>query len=392
MKKQHNTKPLHFLHTELILCVYIVLIKDVKEMECKAMKKHITKLVLVLALMLLAGCGNSSQSSSGNNEGSDLSGELTVYTAIEEELIPQYIETFEAQYPDVKLNIVRDSTGIITAKLLSEGKNTSADVVWGLAASSLLALDQKDLLAGYTPEASDKIGASFKDSEEPLKWVGNTAFMTGVVVNTEELKKKNIPVPKTFEELLKPEYKDMIVMPHPASSGTGFLTVSAWLQMMGEEMGWEYMEKLHENIATYTHSGSKPAKLAAAGEYPIGISLVYSGVQQKQEGAPVEVILPSEGLGWEVEANALINKEDTKNEELAKAFLDWALTDDVMKKYYDANGFSTMENDYEIPEGFPANVDEKMYSENDLNWAAENRDSILKDWDAKFNAKAEQGE
>ncbi len=43
----------------------------------------------------------------------------------------------------MKLNIVRDSTGVITAKLLAEGKNTQADVVWGTAASSLLALDKK---------------------------------------------------------------------------------------------------------------------------------------------------------------------------------------------------------------------------------------------------------
>lgn len=356
------------------------------------MKNHIRKFIVVaLVCMLLAACGNSN-SSSTSGEGSELSGELTVYTAIEEELIPQYLESFESKYPNIKVNIVRDSTGIITAKLLSEGKNTNADVVWGLAASSLLALDEKDMLATYSPKNSEKIGSSFKDSEEPHKWVGNTAFMTGVVVNTEELKKKNLPIPKTFEDLTMPEYKGMIVMPHPASSGTGFLTVSAWLQMLGEEKGWAYMEKLHGNIASYTHSGSKPAKLAATGEYAIGISLVYSGVQQKQQGAPVEVVLPSEGLGWDVEANALIKKENNKNEELAKAFLDWAITDEVMKKYYDANGFSTMENDFEIPKEFPEGVAEKMYEDNDLKWAAENRDTILKDWETKFSSKAEPEE
>ncbi|MGM7720023.1 putative 2-aminoethylphosphonate ABC transporter substrate-binding protein [Metabacillus sp. Hm71] len=358
------------------------------------MKNHILKIVILLVtLHLLVACGqaNSNQAST-TNQSNGLSGELTVYTAIEEELIPQYLQSFEEKYPDIKLNIVRDSTGIITAKLLSEGKNTQADVVWGLAASSLLALDQKAMLAGYTPKESDKILQAFKDSNKPHKWVGNTAFMTGVVVNTAELEKKNLPIPQSYEDLIKPEYKDLIVMPHPASSGTGFLTVSAWLQMMGEDGAWQFMNDLHQNIAAYTHSGSKPAKLAATGEYAIGISLVYSGVQQKQEGAPVEVILPSEGLGWEVEANALINKEDKKNEKLAKAFLDWAISDEVMKKYYEANGFSTMKNDFAKPEGFPIGAEDKMYPDNDLNWAAQNRDVILKDWDAKFNSKAEPKE
>ncbi|KAB7709192.1 putative 2-aminoethylphosphonate ABC transporter substrate-binding protein [Bacillus aerolatus] len=359
------------------------------------MKNHIKKSFIVLSsAMMLAACGqDTSTKTDGEGANSEnLSGELTVYTAIEEELIPQYLETFEEKYPDVDLNIVRDSTGVITAKLLAEGKNTEADVVWGTAASSLLSLESKDMLEGYTPKESDKILAPYKDSEKPEKWVGNTTFMTGIVVNKEELKKRGIDAPKTYEDLLKPEYKGLIVMPHPASSGTGFLTVSAWLQIMSEEKGWDYMTKLHKNIGTYTHSGSKPAKLAASGEYPIGISLVYSGVQQKQEGAPVEVVLPEEGLGWDVEANALINKDDKESDELAKAFLDWAVTDDVMKKYYDANGFSTMENDFEKPEGFPEGVEEKMYKDNNLKKAAENRDAILEKWEEQYGSKAEPKE
>ena len=36
--------------------------------------------------------------------------------------------------------------------------------------------------------------------------------------------------------------------------------------------------------------------------------MVYSALKEKQKGAPVEVVLPKEGLGWEVEANALIKK------------------------------------------------------------------------------------
>lgn len=353
------------------------------------MKKRMWFSVLS-SLLFVSAC--SGEKSVPTDAQSGVSGDLTVYTAIEEELIPDYMASFEEKYPEVDVKIVRDSTGIMTAKLLAEGENTSADVVWGLAASSLLALDQKDMLKEYTPAGAENIKPAFKDKNEPLKWTGNTAFMTGIAVNTEELKKLNVPVPKTYEDLLKPEYKGLIVMPHPASSGTGYLTVNGWLQMMGEEAGWSYMDKLHKNIGTYTHSGSKPAKMAAAGEYPIGISLVYTAVQMKEDGAPVEVILPEEGLGWEVEANALINKKDTGNEEAAHAFLDWAIEEDVMKKYFDANGFTTMNKEFELPASFPKNVEEKMYKENDLYWAAENRDAILTEWESKYGTKAEPEE
>ncbi|WP_175073917.1 putative 2-aminoethylphosphonate ABC transporter substrate-binding protein [Terribacillus sp. AE2B 122] len=351
--------------------------------------KRIMWYLLVSSILLLSACSNNNTSTEAQ---SGISGELTIYTAIEEELLPVYLESFEKKYPKIDLNIVRDSTGIMTAKLLAEGENTSADVVWGVAASSLLALDEEGLLAGYTPKGADKIKDAYKDQGDPMKWTGNTAAMTGITVNTAELEKLGLPIPKTYEDLLDPRYKDLIVMPHPASSGTGYLTVNAWLQMMGEEKGWNYMDQLHQNIGTYTHSGSKPAKMAAAGEYPIGISIVYTAVQMKEEGSPVEVVLPEEGLGWDVEANALIQKEDKESDEAAKAFLDWAVEEDVMKKYFDANGFSTLDKEFTLPASFPANIEKHMYQKNNLYWAAENRATILSEWESKYGTKAEQKE
>ncbi|WNS78479.1 putative 2-aminoethylphosphonate ABC transporter substrate-binding protein [Domibacillus sp. DTU_2020_1001157_1_SI_ALB_TIR_016] len=352
--------------------------------------KRIAWSLLVSSTLFISACSNEKSAPAEAQSG--VSGELTVYTAIEEEVLPVYLESFEQKYPKVDVNIVRDSTGIMTAKLLAEGKNTSADVVWGIAASSLLALDQKGMLAGYTPKGADNIKDAYKDQNEPMKWTGNTAAMTGIAVNTAELEKLGLPIPKTYEDLLDPRYKGLIVMPHPASSGTGYLTVNAWLQMMGKEKGWNYMDRLHENIGTYTHSGSKPAKMAAAGEYPIGLSIVYTAVQMKEEGAPVEVVLPEEGLGWDVEANAMIQKEDKESDEAAKAFLNWAIEKNVMKKYFDANGFTTLNEDFTLPASFPSDIEKHMYPENDLYWAAENRDAILSEWESKYGTKAEPKE
>ena len=113
-------------------------------------------------------------------------------------------------------------------------------------------------------------------------------------------------------------------MPNPASSGTGYLMVSAWLQMMGEEQGWAYMDALHQNIAAYTHSGSKPCRQAAAGEYAVGLSFEYRANKTKKDGAPIDIVLPKEGLGWDMEATAIMNT--TKQPEAAKKLADWAVT------------------------------------------------------------------
>ena len=63
--------------------------------------------------------------------------QLTVYTALETDQLKAYQEGFNKAYPDIELVWVRDSTGVITAKLLAEKANPKADVVMGVAATSM---------------------------------------------------------------------------------------------------------------------------------------------------------------------------------------------------------------------------------------------------------------
>lgn len=313
-------------------------------------------------------------------------GEITVYTALEDDQYPVYLESFKKNYPDIKVNIVRDSTGIVTAKLLAEQANPRADVIWGLAATSLLVMDSKKMLEPYAPKGVERVLPQFKDSRKVPLWVGIDAWMTAFTVNEVEMKKRNLPVPASYADLLKPEYKGLITMPNPASSGTGYLTVSAWLQLMGEKAGWEYMDKIHQNMALYTHSGSKPSKMAAQGEYPIGISFGYRGVTEKKKGAPVSVVFPKEGSGWDLEANALVKKQTINPD--AKKFLDWAISDDVMKEYNKSYAIITIKNNNPVPE-FYVKEPLKQIIKNDFVWAAENREAVLKEWSKRYDTKSE---
>ncbi|ANE46230.1 iron ABC transporter substrate-binding protein [Paenibacillus swuensis] len=364
------------------------------------MKKWLSTAVMMVGIIsMLAACGNgnntnATKESNGAKPATETAvaenKEITVYTALEDDQIQAYLESYKTAYPDVKVNIVRDSTGIITAKLLAEKDNPVADVVWGTAATSLLVLDQNGMLEGYSPKGVEKVLPEFKDNKEPAHWVGIDAWETAFAVNTVELEKKGVAVPKSYADLIKPEYKGMIVMPNPASSGTGFLTVSGLLQLMGEEEAWKYMDKLNENMASYTHSGSKPAKLAGTGEYPIGISFGYRSIQEKQKGAPLEVVFPTEGSGWDVEANALMKKENIKPE--AKAFLDWAISAEPMKKYNENYAIISIKNESAaIPEGYTADPVSQLIK-NDLNKAAETREATLAEWTKRYDAKSEPKE
>lgn len=312
--------------------------------------------------------------------------EILVYTALEDDEIPGYLELFKKAHPDIDVKIVRDSTGIITAKILAEKDNPQADLIWGTAATSLMLADQAGIVEPYAPKGLERVRPSMRDKNTPPHWVGIKAWMTGFCVNTIEAENLKLDTPKSFDDLLKPEYKGQIIMPNPASSGTGFLTVSAILQLKGEEKGWEYLDKLHENIARYTHSGSKPCKLAGAGEVPIGVSFGYRGFMQKEKGEPVVTMFPTEGSGWDVEANALVKKDNIKSG--AKTFLDWAISPDVMAAYAKVYPVTAYDTGAPIPDGYPKDPEAQLI-ENDFQWAAKNRERILSEWSKRFDSKSD---
>lgn len=310
---------------------------------------------------------------------------LVVYTALEDDQLARYKPLFEKQYPDIKLSIVRDSTGIITAKLLAEKGNPQADVVWGLAVTSLLVADAQGMLEPYAPAGLDKIKPQFRDSRNPPHWVGIDAWMSAFCVNTKELEAKKLPMPKSWNDLINPVYKGQIVMPNPASSGTGFLSVSAILQLKGED-GWKYLDALHQNIAVYTHSGSKPCRMAAAGETVIGISFDYRAVTEGAKGAPVVGVFPAEGSGWDIEANALVKKANIKP--AAKKFLDWAITEPIMIEYAKSYPVTAAVTNVPLPAGYPSDP-VKQLIKNDFVQAAANRDKILAEWTKRYDSKSE---
>ncbi len=312
--------------------------------------------------------------------------ELTVYTAVEAEDLERYAATFNEDHPDIKVNWVRDSTGVITAKLLAEKNNPQADVIWGLAATSLLVLKTEGMLEPYAPAGLDALDPKFRDGDTPPSWVGMDAWVAAICYNTVEGEKLGLTPPASWADLTKPEYAGHVVMPNPASSGTGFLDVSSWLQMMGEEGGWAYMDALHNNIAAYTHSGSKPCKMAAAGETVMGVSFAFRGAKEKAAGAPVEIIIPEEGIGWDMEATAIVAGTDSP--EAAQALVDWSITQKAMEMYNVGYAVVGIPGIAKPVEHFPANIPEKMI-DNDFEWAANNREAILAEWSKRYDAKSE---
>jgi iron(III) transport system substrate-binding protein len=323
--------------------------------------------LLVLTLLLAAGPATAKDT-------------VVVYTALEPEQITDYMKAVAKSLPNLEVKMLRLSTGDISARFMAEKDNMQADVVWGVAATNLLVFKHAGLLEAYAPRGLERVQPLFRDKASPPSWVGIDIYMSAFCFNTEVAKKKNLPRPESWADLTKPVYKGEVVMPNPASSGTGYLSVASILQRLKEPEGWKYLDALDKNIAEYTKSGSKPCKDAATGERAIGVSFEYVAAKMKKDGAPVEMVLPKEGSGYEMEANALTRKG--KGNAAARQFLDWAISDEAMRlyaKYFAAVGVAG----FPVPEGLPKDVSKVVYP-NDFDWSAKNRDRILAEWAKRY--------
>mgnify|MGYP001410983291 CR=1 FL=1 len=284
------------------------------------MKKIFKALLMVTVLFILAACEKTDKKV------------LNVYIGLEEEYLVKYIEMFEKDFPNVELNIVRDSQGAISAKVLAEKDNPQADVLWGLAGVNLIQLDKENMLNEIDFIDLTNFKEIFIDKKNTNPhWIGMDAWTSAIIANKAELNKKGLELPKSYTDLLKPEYQGEVVMPNPASSGTGFLTVLGWINIFGEEKAWKYMDNLNKNIKMYVHSGSAPVKMTMQGENLLGIGMDSESLRLGKGNEAVQTVFPTEGYGWDMEGVALVKKEEIKPE--AKQFIEWALSKKMMEEY-----------------------------------------------------------
>lgn len=310
-------------------------------------------------------------------------GEITAYTSLEEDDIRVYLAAFNKTKPGIKVNVLRLSTGDLGARMLAEKANPRHDIIWGWAVTNMVDPRIMEMTEPYKPAGIDKVKAQFKDPDG--RWFATTGYFAGFCVNTEVLKKRNLPMPASWQDLLNPAYKGQIVMPNAASSGTGYLQVVSLLQMKGEEKGWQFLKELDKNIAQYIKSGSRPCKMASTGEFAIGLSFAFSGVKQIIEGYPIKLVIPSEGAGYETEVSALMKTSQNKAD--AKQFLDWLLTLEAAQLYGQRAEMSSVPGAKPTPEvlkaGLPADVSTVLFKM-DFAESAKNKDRILTEWKSKI--------
>lgn len=308
---------------------------------------------------------------------------ITVYTVYEEDEAAAFLAEAKKALPDIDVNLLRLSNGDLIARIIAEQANPQHDVLWGVAVTSLFNPDIIKTLEPYKPAGIDKVPEQFRDKED--RWFATTGYMAAFCVNNERLKDKGLTMPKSWADLTDPAFKGEVVMPNPASSGTGYIQIDSLIQQMGEEKGWAFLDKLDKNVAQYIKSGSKPCNVASMGEFTVGASFELRAIKNIAEGYPITMVIPSEGAGNELEGNALVST--SKHKEAAKRFLDWTVSKQAADEYYKWKAIVTIPGG-SMPENFkeaglPEDISTVLYPV-DFKAAADDRTEIIDTWQKKY--------
>jgi iron(III) transport system substrate-binding protein len=268
---------------------------------------------------------------------------LTLYCAADEAWCQLMAKDFEAE-TGITVDMTRKSSGEIYAQVKAEAENPKGDIWWAGTGDPHLQAAQEELTEEYeSPMMAELHDWAVKQAEAgDHRTVGVYSGALGFGYNKDLLAKNNLPEPKCWADLVKPEYKGHIQIANPNSSGTAYTMLATIVQLMGEDEGFEYMKALHKNINQYTKSGSAPIKAAGLGETTIGIVFLHDAVAQVAAGFPIVPVAPCEGTGYEIGSMSII--AGARNEDEARKFYDWALTADVQSRAQTVNSFQLPSN------------------------------------------------
>ncbi len=211
--------------------------------------------------------------------------QLTVYCSIIDEQCRAGVAAFE-RASGIKVTMVRKGTGEIYAQIRAEASNPRADVWWGGPGDPHMQAADEGLLDEYkSPKLAELHPWAVRLAElSKFRTAGIYLGALGIGYNTEVLKKKNIPEPKCWADLLDAKFRDEVQIADPNSSGTAYVMLATIVQLMGEDKGFAYLKSLHRNVNQYTKSGIAPVKAAASGETGVGIAFLHDMVTMRVQG------------------------------------------------------------------------------------------------------------
>ena len=330
------------------------------------------RLILVLLVLLMA-------------TGMVMAQTLSVYASCEETLAKPLFDQFTRE-TGIAISFVRLSGGEALARMEAEKENPQASIWVGGVGLDHITGKTKDLTTPYRSRFADETPAEFRDPQN--FWIGLYVGPLVFSTNLERARALGLTPPKSWADLLKPEYKGYVRMANPNTSGTAYnvVTTIRTLNNGNENAAFDYLKRLDVNIDQYTRSGSAPGQSLATGEIPVAVGYAHDHVRLKANGANIEINAPSEGTGFELAAMSLI--KGGKQPVEARRLYDWILTSpNAQKEFTDFYVVLVRKGAAKHP--LALSLDQIKTINQDMAWDGDtvNRTRLLNRWTAEIESK-----
>lgn len=321
-------------------------------------KKCFLILLIFMTILILNGCNNKKE-------------KVLIYSSAEDYRIEYMNQRLQAEFPEYDIMIEYMSTGNHAARLLSEGIETECDITHDLEYGYMEQLDKKNIFTDLSAYKTDiYVEDVIKSSNYLIEYRNGGA----IIINTKILKEKGLAIPKSYEDLLKSEYKGLISMPNPKYSGTGYMFLKSLVNAWGEEKAFAYFEKLTENILQYTSSGSGPVNALVQEEVAIGLGMTGHAVTMINEGHPLEILYFTEGSPYCLYGQSIIKgKEEREAVSKVFDFMINTLNYELVANFFPEKIYN--DKDYTI-KNYPSNITYSDMSNNDI----EEKERLLNKW------------
>lgn len=292
------------------------------------MKKYIC-LIFLFILLITTGCSKKD-------------GQVVIYTSMEENRNKALKEQLAERFPDKDIIVQYLSTGNSAAKIKNEGTNVEADIVLDLETAHMANLEENfaDLSSFDTSIYLDGVNKS----NRYLTW---TKYTMALIIDKNYFDKHNLSVPKTYDDLLKSEYRNLIAIPDPKTSGTGYAFYLNVVNIMGEDNAIEYFKKLKNNLRKFTISGSGPTNLLKQGEIAIAMGMTSQGVEAINEGYNFKIVSLKTGAPYNTTSFGIIKGRE--NKENVREVFEWLMND-----------FGKYDKEYFLPDKILKNQEVKV--------------------------------
>jgi len=220
------------------------------------------------------------------------------------------------------------NSGQTLSQLLAEKESPVADVAY-YGVSFGIQAGQKGVVEPYKPAHFGDIPEGLKDPEG--KWFTIHSGTLGLFVNVDAL--GGVPVPKSWKDLLKPEYKGMVGYLDPSSAFVGYAGAVAVNRAMGGSLddfgpGLNFLKELKKNDPIVPKQTSYARVLS--GEIPILFDYDFNAYRAKYKDKFNAVfVIPEEGTVVVPYVMSLV--KNGPNPDKGKKILDFIMSDEGQK-------------------------------------------------------------